>query len=87
MSLVLVIKQRRAEGGANGATAPYMQRVQLRNILFIKMLQLDASLYFRATNTGCMDLMGTCLTRAEGILIYVKSPRERDGALPLLSWA
>ena len=25
------------------------------------MLQLNASLYFKVTNTCCMDLMGTCL--------------------------
>ena len=41
-----------------------IQRVELEKLDFIKMLQLHASSYCKATNTYCVDLMGTCLRGA-----------------------
>jgi len=46
--------------GGNGAMASDIQRMKLQKLHFIKILQLHASSCCKATNTCCMDLMGTC---------------------------
>jgi len=41
--------------------------VKLQTLHFIKMLQQHGASYCKTTNTHCMDLIETCLTRRANV--------------------
>jgi len=51
-------------GDGPGDSRQGLSRVELEKLDFVKMLKLHASSYCKATNTYCVDLMGTCLRGA-----------------------
>ena len=67
--------------GANGATAPGINRVKLH---FIKLLKIYAFSYRKSANKCCVDLIGSCLVGHGETMIGRKSSAASAFVLKLL---